>query len=145
MEYKKPQKCCYPNCFECSYSDCRYNGLEYSEIKLQDEFDKSLELVEPEITLRRKRQSKYSKSDKGKERLRKYARSDKGKLVAKRYMQSEKGKALQKRYLESEKGKAMQKRKAEKRIESGKNAEYCRRYYLRKKEKMANANTIRGE
>ena len=39
----------------------------------------------------------------------------------------------QKKYYESEKGKANEKRKRERKIASGKNAEYCRRYYQRKK------------
>lgn len=50
-----------------------------------------------------------------------------------RYNHSEKGKEARKRYANSEKGQANEKRKREKKIASGKNAEYCRRYYARKK------------
>jgi hypothetical protein len=44
-------------------------------------------------------------------------------------MESEKGKEAQMRYAQSDKGKARDKRKQEKKVKSGKNAEYCRRYY----------------
>lgn len=52
------------------------------------------------------------------------------------YIHSERGKAAQKRYSESEKGKARDGRKYRKRIETGKNAEYCRRYYERHREEI---------
>lgn len=41
----------------------------------------------------------------------------------------------QRKYNRSEKGKANNRRKTQKRIASGKNAEYCRAYYYRKKAK----------
>jgi hypothetical protein len=54
-----------------------------------------------------------------------------------RYNHSAKGREARKRYANSEKGQANEKRKRDKKIASGKNAEYCRRYYARKKaEKM---------
>lgn len=28
---KKPPKCCHPNCFECPYTDCRYDRLEVED------------------------------------------------------------------------------------------------------------------
>jgi len=28
---KKPKRCCYPNCFECPYTDCRYDRLEVED------------------------------------------------------------------------------------------------------------------
>lgn len=40
-EMKKPKLCCYPNCFECPYSDCRYSRLEaedYTETNQRDYF-----------------------------------------------------------------------------------------------------------
>ena len=58
-----------------------------------------------------------------------YNHSEPGKLRDKRYMESEKGKEAQMRYAKSDKGKARDKRKQEKKVKSGKNAEYCRRYY----------------
>lgn len=62
-----------------------------------------------------------------------YNHSEQGRQAKKRYAQSEKGKQAQARYAKSDKGKARDKRKMEKRIASGKNAEACRRYYLKKK------------
>lgn len=50
-----------------------------------------------------------------------------------RYSHSEKGKLSRQRYERSEKGKATESRKTNKRVQSGKNAEKCRKYYYRKK------------
>lgn len=55
------------------------------------------------------------------------------KISQKKYFQTKKGKAAQKRYKQSEKGKAAQKRIEAKRIETGKNAIYCKRYREKKK------------
>lgn len=107
--YNKPEKCCYPNCFDCTYKDCCYDGSEYRDVIRQNQFDRELEAVDPSIRKRRARQSKYAKSDKG---------------IA-RY----------KRYIQSDKGKEMLKRKQKRSIESGKNAECCRRYYQKMKAK----------
>lgn len=50
-----------------------------------------------------------------------------------RYNHSDKGKARAARYNNSPKGKAKRQRKMKRDIESGKNAERCRKYYWRKK------------
>lgn len=84
----KPKKCCYPDCFNCPYVDCRWDCANPSQ----------------------------------------YA-----------YIHSEAGKAAQERYNKSEKGKERDKRRAKKRIESGKNAEMCRAYYARNREKILDA------
>ena len=105
----KPKKCLYPYCFNCRYEDCIYDGLEMDEITAQDKFDKELKVVEPEILRRQKSLKKYNASEKGKER--------------------------HKKYINSEKGKIIEKKKQNKKIESGKNAEYCRRYYQKMKAK----------
>lgn len=137
---------CNHDCFNCQNPDCDNEEITLDEIKAQDQFDrlvvnerkygKARKLWLYEISLKgRLRRSRYIKSAKGKETLRKYAQSAKGREAAKRYAQSEKGKENYKRYMQSEKGKAAAKRKQEKRIANGKNAEYCRRYYRRKKEK----------
>lgn len=39
MKNIKPLKCCYPNCFECTYSDCIYDRMEvedYTESNKRD-------------------------------------------------------------------------------------------------------------
>lgn len=134
----KPKKCKYPNCFQCVYADCRYDTLEYMDTKMQDEFDKDLEVVEPEIAKHRICQKKYSKSEKGRATWIRYSRTEKYKEKQRRYEKSEKGKERRIRYSKTEKGKAKERKKTQKRIESGKNAEYCRNYYYRKKEKENN-------
>lgn len=62
-----------------------------------------------------------------------YQHSQKGKEAEKRYNSSQKGRERQRRYLKTEKGKETEKRKSKKKVESGKNAEYCRIYYQKKK------------
>ena len=54
----------------------------------------------------------------------------------KKYEASDKGKERSMRYRKSEKGKENEKRKRKKKVESGKNAEYCRRYYQKHKEEI---------
>ena len=77
--------------------------------------------MEPEVLRRKGTMKRYNSGDKGKKRQKRYNHSDKGKESRKRYEQSEKGKNTAKR-------------KLEKKIASGKNAEYCRAYYYRKKQ-----------
>ena len=107
----KPKNCAYPNCGKCVYADCRYDELEAKDIQEQDRFDKQFEIVEPEIEKRRERQKKYNKSKKGRER--------------------------QKKYCKTKKGKENEKRKRDRKVANGKNAEYCRRYYYKKKMQSA--------
>lgn len=107
---KKPGKCCYPNCFECVYSDCLYDGIDFLEKTAQEKYDKELLIVEPEVLKRREAMARYSKT--------------------------EKFKNVQKKYLSSEKGIEKKKRDYEKKIKSGRNAAACRRYYQRHKEEI---------
>ncbi|MCD2492750.1 hypothetical protein LQE92_08925 [Lacrimispora sp. NSJ-141] len=94
-------------CLRCPYTDTCDLDVLPEERAMQDRLDRELEIVEPEVLRRR-------------ETLRRYNRSDKGRLRSKKY-------------LESEKGKQAQERRGRRRIENGKNAEYCRRYYHRQK------------
>jgi hypothetical protein len=139
-------KCCYPECGNCPFADCIKDDVSYEEMVIQDKFDRQITMentiVEPEVLKRRERQGKqwfkeaqkrYRQSEKGKLTQKKYNQSEKCKLSQKKYAQSEKGKLAQKRYNQSEKGKATMARKQKKKCESGKNAEYCRRYYQKKK------------
>lgn len=81
--------------------------------------------------------AKHIKSDEFRkyvnDRRRRYNQSEEHKISQKKYFQTKKGKAAQKRYKQSEKGKAAQKRIEAKRIETGKNAIYCKRYREKKK------------
>lgn len=111
---------CNMDCFHCTKEDCTKETITTAERKSSNEYD-------TEIIGKRK----Y-----GRAAVQwRYEHSEKGKAVRKRYNSSDKAKATQERYLQSEKGKATKKRKQQQRIESGKNAEYCRAYYQRQKEK----------
>lgn len=111
----------------------------------QDEFDEMIRLSRISTSQQRK-QYKYNHSDKGRLARARYQRTDKFKRSQVRYRNSDKGKEViaryrksqsyneaQKKYQQSEKGKENERRKRQRKIDSGKNAEYCRRYYYRKK------------
>lgn len=138
---------CNMDCFNCREADCVNDTLTEAEREAQNRCDRkivkerkygeSLNRWKYDKSLKgRARIRRYFKSAKGKVAQKKYARSEKGKEAAKRYAQSDKGKATQKRYMQSEKGKAAARRKNQKQIASGKNAEYCRVYYQKQKEKL---------
>lgn len=99
---------CNKDCENCKYDDCICESADYSDI---DTSKLDLEISEQRA-------------------------KEKGNYSIWKYNHSEKGKAARKRYKQSEKGKATEKRHTQKRIASGKNAEYCRNYYRRKKERM---------
>lgn len=101
--------------------ECEFDGVTEEERKQQDLYDRELykELLPEE----------RSKPLKGRQ------------IVQYDYNHSSKGKAARKRYAQTDKGKANVKRKQQKRVASGKNAEACRRYYQRKKEREAAAWT----
>ena len=130
--------CCYPDCFHCTKEDCTNDGLTTAERKASDEYD--IEVIGGRKYGRAAVIWKYEHSEKRKDSHKKYEQSDKGKAAHKRYNNSDKGKAVRERYAQTEKGKETEKRKQQKRIESGKNAERCRRYYQKKKmEKLFSA------
>lgn len=125
---------CDMQCFKCEYKDCINNSISDAERKEQNNYDKHC--MRERIPEERTNKGKLSHYD--------YNHSDKGKAARKRYAQTEKGKAAQRRYDHSEKGIARDKRKRQKQIDSGKNAEYCRAYYYRKKAEREAANGKRG-
>lgn len=128
----KPKKCCYPNCFECPYVDCRYDHLERQDIISQDKYDKELEPVDPEVAKQRKRNRKYAKTDKRKITSKRYFRSDKGKEAIYRYNHSDRGKERADRYNHSEK----RKKSIEKYLKSEKGQQMLARKRQRRKEKI---------
>lgn len=102
---------CNMDCLNCVHPDCINDcNATPNEMKAQDEYDRFI------ITDELKDQARL-----------------KGHLGQWKYNHSAKGKAAQKRYAQSEKGKEAERRHHQKQIASGKNAEYCRRYYARKK------------
>lgn len=138
---------CDMDCFHCCKPDCNNDDLTADERISQDVRDR-FALYERKYGAKRtaadyersdrgrERQKKYETTEKAKERRKKYSQSKEGKAAKRRYNSSEKGKASHKKYLKSEKGQDMLKRRKQKLISSGKNAEYCRAYYQRKKEKQ---------
>lgn len=124
----KPKNCIYPDCFNCTLDDCLYNTLEQPDIVQQNKLDK-------EIAFRNKLEQLEPKQRAKAIYDRMYEQSEKGKARRRRYNQSEEHKISQKKYFQTEKGKAAQKRIEAKRIETGKNAIYCKRYREKKKRK----------
>lgn len=108
---------CNMDCFHCPYEDCVNDEITDEDRKTQDKYDVNCNkerIPEERSRTKKKYEAQYD------------------------YMRTEKRKIAQKRYMDSEKGKATQKRYANKKILSGKNAEYCRAYYYRKKQAAAN-------
>lgn len=101
---------CHRNCFKCPYADCVVESASEAEMSAQ-------RIEDREILIERLKGVKGAKA------------------ALKRYNLSEKGRARVKKYLESEKGRAMLKRRTQTKIKNGKNAEYCRKYYQRRKER----------
>lgn len=130
---------CNKDCFNCTKKDCICDDLTEQERKQQDECDKEIKVSNKDG--KELARWKYYQSEKGKAMQRRYAVSEKGKATKNRYNHSEKCKEAQKRYRQSEKGKASAKRNQQKKIASGKNAEYCRRYKERKKAEKALAES----
>ena len=124
---------CNMDCLNCIYPDCiNDSDVTPDEMKAQDELDKKITYGRAKEK-GRVSQWKYNHSEAGKEAQKRYVKSEKGKEAHKRYAKSEKGKQAKERYIQSDKGKEAEKRRKQKQIASGKNAEYCRRYYARKK------------
>lgn len=117
---------CDMDCLNCKFADCINDckDLLEEEIERQNKLDKEVKYDEGWVEAKSIPLYVYNHSEKGR------ARADK-------YIKSEKGKAAQSRYAKSEKGKERTRKATRKRVESGKNAEYCRRYRERKKAAMA--------
>lgn len=99
---------CNYDCLNCDKPDCDNDIITGKEVKISQKMDF-------EIT-----------------RERAFSSCQKAQL---KYNQSIKGRASRERYSKSEKGKENERKKSRRKVESGKNAEYCRAYYYRKKRK----------
>lgn len=55
----KPKKCCYPNCFDCPYADCRYDRLEYDDFKETNQRDYEMHKAYTGEFLHREKDSTY--------------------------------------------------------------------------------------
>ena len=99
---EKPARCCHPDCYNCPYDECIYDGYEDDETNAIDKSVKKFAMLQRALF-------------NGSEKSFRCNQSEKGKAAQKRYIQSEKGKAAQKRYAQSDRGKKMQRRKAKRR------------------------------
>ena len=113
----RPRGCVYPNCLKCPLPECEYDGIEIEDEAESRALDRDIFLLRlVECHNMNGTYAAYASQ-------RKYSRSEKGKLA-------------KKRYFASEKGKEALKRKAQKDIDTGKNAEKCRRYYARHRDEI---------
>lgn len=101
---------CNHDCLNCDKPDCDNDVITSDDVTKSQSMDFEIKR-ERAFTPRQKSQLKYNQSDKGKN--------------------------ARKRYSESDKGKENERRKRKRRVTSGKNAEYCRAYYYRKKAERA--------
>ncbi len=70
MTKKKPPKCCHPNCEQCPYADCRYDGMQAEDY--QDSLvDELLFPVSRERQMARDRANRYA--EKHREEIRQYS------------------------------------------------------------------------
>lgn len=106
---------CNHDCFNCQHTDCINNQLTTKEIIEQNKRD--YDLIPKGELMDFKRAS----------------HEDNVRSNHYRYNHSDKGREARRKYEQSEKGQEVAKKKSNKKIESGKNAERCRRYYQRKK------------
>lgn len=60
MSKKQPQNCCYPNCFECPYVDCRYDRLEVEDYTESNKRDYALYEQETGHKLHPKQDKEYT-------------------------------------------------------------------------------------
>lgn len=116
MQKRKPPKCCHPDCFNCPYVDCRWDGdaAQYN----------------------------YIHSERGKESQKKYNSSEKGlansKRKAKKRIDSGQNALSCRRYYQKNKEEILRKKKEKyylpRKIAKEKRREYDRQRYLRRKE-----------
>ena len=112
---EKPARCCHPDCYNCPYDECIYDGYEDDETNAIDKSVKKFAMMQRALFNGSEKSFRCNHSEKGKAAQKRYIQSEKGKAAQKRYIQSEKGKAAQKRYAQSDRGKKMQRRKAKRR------------------------------
>lgn len=135
MNRKKPDKCCKPNCFECPYKDCRYDGID--TVDFSETNNRDYELYEestgrkyrkgPDPTYRMERQKAYNRENPVKRDVTEYNR---------KYYQTHKESIL----LSAKSKYSTEKNTSRCRAWRKKNMKHKREYdkqrYLRKKEEM---------
>lgn len=61
---KRPNKCCHPNCFECPYLDCQWDGFDIDDLRTFEEYP-----VDYKTQMARDRANRYAA--KNREKIRK--------------------------------------------------------------------------
>ena len=112
-----------PDCFNCPYPDCT---ATLEDIKRQWKADRKYKRRDSADSV----QETAGTVEKA---IKIYSYTDEVKTRQDKYNSTVKGKARLKKYYKSEKGKENERRKMQRKIDSGKNAECCRRYRERKK------------
>ena len=131
----RPKRCCHPNCQECPYVDCRWDGYDGYEQTISNRIDQVARQQEANYNRNHRTEimRRYQRTEKGREAEQRYKCTEKYRQKEQRYNSSPAGKERQNRYKKSKKGQEVARRKAKRKIDTGKNAEYCRRYYYRQK------------
>lgn len=135
MNRKKPDKCCKPNCFECPYKDCRYDGID--TVDFSETNNRDYELYEEstgrkyhkgsDMVYRIERQKAYNRENPIKRDLADYN---------KKYYQEHKEELLSSAKEKYDTKKNTKKCKAWRKRNIEHKREYDRKRYLRKKEEM---------
>lgn len=88
---QKPKNCTYPDCFNCPYKDCRYDGIEDEDI------DTYAQPQSPSVRKIKPSQVRYEESEKGKENRKRYRSTDGYRKSQKKYRETDRAKELQRK------------------------------------------------
>lgn len=90
----KNMKCCYPNCTDCSFSDCIMEGVTITEINQSATLDREASELSCEQSKQKEIDRRYYYSTKGQETYKKYRKSESYKKVQSKYRSTERAKEL---------------------------------------------------
>lgn len=90
----KPKLCCHPNCFECPYDDCLWNGYSKKDDIITNAIEEENRINNLSFEKRKEKeiQDKYNHSEKGKNTRKKYRTTESYRISQNKYRNSEKGK-----------------------------------------------------
>lgn len=91
---QRPVKCCHPNCQDCPYVDCRWDGYSSKDDAVTDAIEKELSIDEMPFEKRHSKEiyDRYNHSEHGKQVRSKYGTSEAYKESQQKYRRSAKGK-----------------------------------------------------
>ena len=130
---KKPPKCCYPNCFDCPYVDCRYDRLEVEDFTETNNRDYFLHYDSTGEKLHKPTDKDYRNA-----RITAYQRRVRKSVTKteynKEYYQKHREEILQRQKENYNKEKNIRWRKKYSKKNKQKRKEYDREYYLKHRE-----------